>query len=81
LLFSDIRGGIYGLGDHMTPEDFRTKRKDLGLSVVALTRALSVGNHPGPNERTVRRWEKGEWPIPGMAVLAIQQLKKSKRKP
>ena len=64
----------------MTPEDFKTRRKDLGLSIVALTLALSVGNHPGPNERTVRRWEKGEWPIPGMAVLAIQQLKKSKRK-
>ena len=65
----------------MTGPEFRAHRHALGLSVNALTRALSVGNHPGPNERTVRRWEKGEWPIPGMAVLAIQQLKKSKRKP
>ena len=65
----------------MTPEDFKTKRKDLGLTINGLCDAMAVGEHHGPNERTVRRWEKGAWPIPGMAVLAIQQLKKSKRKP
>jgi DNA-binding transcriptional regulator YiaG len=64
----------------MTPEDFRTKRKDLGLSIVGLSIALGVGDHAGPNERTIRRWEKGKWPIPGMAVLAIMYLKKTNQK-
>ena len=64
----------------MTPEDFRTKRKNLGLSIVGLSIALSVGKHRGPNERTIRRWEKGKWPIPGMAVLAMRHLKKSSKK-
>jgi DNA-binding transcriptional regulator YiaG len=64
----------------MTPEDFRTKRKNLGLSIVGLSIALGVGDHAGPNERTIRRWEKGKWPIPGMAVLAIMYLKKTNQK-
>jgi DNA-binding transcriptional regulator YiaG len=62
----------------MTPEAFRASRKNLGLSIMALTIALSVGKHRGPNERTIRRWEKGEWPIPGMAILAIRHLEKTK---
>ena len=62
------------MGDHMTPEDFKTKRKDLGLTINGLCDAMAVGEHRGPNERTVRRWEKGEWPIPGMAVLALRWL-------
>ena len=65
----------------MTGPEFRATRRALGLTINGLRDAMAVGDHPGPNERTVRRWEKGEWPIPGMAVLAIQQLKKSKRKP
>jgi len=64
----------------MTPETFKSTRKDLGLSILALTSALSVGKHPGPNERTIRRWEKGEWPIPGPVVLAMRHLKKSSKK-
>lgn len=64
----------------MSPEDFKSIRKDLGLSIVGLSIALGVGKHSGPNERTIRRWEKGEWPIPGMAVLAITHLKNSNKK-
>jgi DNA-binding transcriptional regulator YiaG len=63
----------------MTPEAFRAARKDLGLSIVGLSIALGVGDHVGPNERTIRRWEKGEWPIPGPVVLAVRYLKKSTR--
>ena len=64
----------------MTPEALRAARKDLGLSIVGLSIALGVGDHAGPNERTIRRWEKGKWPIPGMAVLAIMYLKKTNQK-
>ena len=64
----------------MTPEAFRAARKNLGLSIVGLSIALGVGDHAGPNERTIRRWEKGEWPIPGPVVLAMRHLKKSSKK-
>ena len=65
----------------MTPDELKATRKDLGLSIVNLAIALGVGEHAGPNERTIRRWEKGHWPIPGMAVLAIMYLKKTNQKP
>ncbi len=64
----------------MTPEALRAARKDLGLSIVGLSIALGVGDHTGPNERTIRRWEKGDWPIPGPVVLAMRYLKKSSKK-
>jgi DNA-binding transcriptional regulator YiaG len=64
----------------MTPEAFRAARKNLGLSIVGLSIALGVGDHAGPNERTIRRWEKGEWPIPGPVVLAVRYLEKSSKK-
>jgi DNA-binding transcriptional regulator YiaG len=48
----------------MTPEAFRAARKDLGLSIVGLSIALGVGDHAGPNERTIRRWEKENGPFP-----------------
>ena len=58
----------------MTGPEFRATRRALGLTINGLCDAMAVGEHHGPNERTVRRWETGAWPIPGMAVLAILSL-------
>ena len=52
----------------MTPAEFQQARKALGLTINALADAFSM------NERTVRRWERGDIPIPGTAVLAIRYL-------
>jgi transcriptional regulator with XRE-family HTH domain len=52
----------------MTPEQFKTARKALGLTINALADAFQI------NKRTVRRWECGDFPIPGTAVLAMQYL-------
>mgnify|MGYP002073031628 CR=1 FL=1 len=52
----------------MTPEEFRTSRKFLGLTRDALASALSV--HP----RTVARWENSESAIPGPVVAALAMM-------
>ena len=58
----------------MTGPEFRERRRALGLTINGLCDAMAVGEHPGPSERTVRRLEKDQWPIPGMAVLALRWL-------
>ena len=43
----------------MTGPEFRATRRALGLTINGLCDAMAVGDHHGPNERTVRRWETG----------------------
>jgi transcriptional regulator with XRE-family HTH domain len=50
----------------MTPTELRTARTELGLSAQAFARLIGV--HDG---RTVRRWEHGEAPIPGLLPLYL----------
>ena len=52
----------------MTPTELREARATLGLSTAGLAIRLDMGTHGG---RTVRRWEAGAHPIPGMAAVAI----------
>jgi transcriptional regulator with XRE-family HTH domain len=51
----------------MTPTELRTARTELGLSAQAFARLIGV--HDG---RTVRRWEHGEAPIPGLLPLYLE---------
>lgn len=52
----------------MTPAEFKAARKALGLTINALASELRT------NERTIRRWEHGDIPIPYTAVLAMKHL-------
>ncbi len=55
----------------MTPKEFRTIRKKLGLSANEMGRALGLRGDPG---RTIRRYEAGDVEITGpvqTATLAI----------
>ena len=56
----------------MTPAEFKQARKALGLTINALASTLRT------NERTIRRWEHGDIPIPYTAVLAIKYLRLEK---
>jgi DNA-binding transcriptional regulator YiaG len=52
----------------VTPEEVREYRARYGLSQPELARLLGLA------ERTVRAWERGEWPVPQVAVLAMREL-------
>lgn len=52
----------------MTPVELRAAAAALGLSGRGLARALGV------NEKTYRRWSKGEVPIPRTVELACEAL-------
>ncbi len=57
----------------MTPTALKQARTRLGLSQAGLGLALSDPNSDSPPVagRTVRRWEAGDCPIPGPAVVAV----------
>lgn len=50
----------------MTPSELKTARRQLGLSAQAFARLIGV--HDG---RTVRRWEAGDAPIPGLLPVYL----------
>lgn len=58
--------------DKMTPADLKARRQRLGLSQGQLAQALGMAGRNG--ERTVRRWESGEYDIPGPVALALTAL-------
>ncbi len=58
----------------MTPTEFRAGRKQLGLSQAKLARLFRVGA-----TKTIGRWERGERPIAGMAVVLMKWLTTGKR--
>lgn len=49
----------------MTNDDLRAYRKREGLTQQALAAILGV------DKRTVKRWERGEYPIPGPVAAAL----------
>lgn len=55
----------------MTPAEFHTARKALGLSQTGMAEALRLGPNGG---RAIRRWESGEHPISGPVSLAVECL-------
>ena len=52
----------------MSGAEFRKRRRSAGYSQAKLCRELDVAI------RTVTRWERGETPIPQMAVLALKYI-------
>lgn len=53
----------------MTPEQLKTKLSELGLSQVGLARLIGV------SDRQVRRWVRGDTPIPKPIEMLILSLK------
>lgn len=52
----------------MTPEELKTRRKNLGLTQAQLAQILDV------KENTVFRWEKGILPISRTVELAFENI-------
>lgn len=52
----------------MTPVQFRTARKALGLTQSGMAEALSI------NKRTVQRAETGEWPVSPRTASHVRAL-------
>jgi len=55
----------------MTPDELKEARRKLGLSCQKLADHLGMGAHGG---RTIRRWERGDWPVPRPVELAVKYL-------
>ena len=58
----------------MTPADFRAARKTLGLSARGIAAALSGDAARRINPRTIRRWERGDSPIPAPVATLLPRL-------
>lgn len=56
----------------MTGAELRQTRQAMGFSLNAFA------EHLGYNERTIRRWERGEWEIPKIVVLYLCGTKQTK---
>ncbi len=53
----------------MTPTEFKTARRELGLSQNALAKRMGVTG------RTIRRWEAGDTQIPGPVIVSMRYFK------
>lgn len=56
----------------MTPEEFKSARKHLGLTVRDMADALRLSEANG--YRTVRRMESGEIPVSGPISVAVEAM-------
>lgn len=56
----------------MTPDELRTTRARLGLSLTGLAEALGV------DRMTVWRWEQGRFALPTWLPLALAELERRK---
>lgn len=54
-----------------TKEDFVKARRELGVTATQLAKTLRMGSG---SDRTIRRYEKGECPIPGPTSVAVEAL-------
>lgn len=54
-----------------TREDFVKARQDLGMSTPELAKTLRMGKGA---DRTIRRYERGDIPIPGPLSVAVEAL-------
>ena len=55
----------------MTPQEFKTHRNDLNLTLRGFAALLRMGKH---GWRTVQRWEAGTQYIPGYASLLMEVI-------
>ena len=55
----------------MTPQEFKTHRNDLNLTLRGFATLLRMGKH---GWRTVQRWEAGTQDIPGYASLLMEVI-------
>ena len=58
----------------MTPDELKSIRYALGLTVRGLADALSEPGHKPVNPRTVRRWEEGTQDIQSPVAVALRLL-------
>lgn len=54
-----------------TKEDFAIARNMLGMSTPEMAKALRMGKG---SDRTIRRYESGECPVPGPTSVAVEAL-------
>jgi len=54
-----------------TKEDFSKAKLDLGMTGTQLAKTLRMGKGA---DRTIRRYESGELPIPGPLSVAVEAL-------
>lgn len=54
-----------------TKEDFVKAKQELGMSAPQLAKVLRMGKGA---DRTIRRYEKGDIPIPGPLSVAVEAL-------
>lgn len=52
-------------------DDFKSARQELGMSASQLAKTLRMGRCA---DRTIRRYESGESPIPGPVSVAMEAL-------
>jgi len=53
----------------MTPTELRAIRKRYGLTIRGLADLLRIRD-----EKTIRRWEKGEMPVSGPASIVLELM-------
>ena len=56
----------------MTSEELKKARNALGLSAMGLARKLGMDGRW--DDRTVRRWESGQHPVPDHVVKAVKEM-------
>lgn len=54
-----------------TKDEFRNARQELGVSAAQLAKMLRMGKGA---DRTIRRYERGESPVPGPITVAVEAL-------
>lgn len=54
-----------------TKDDFKNAKQELGMSAAQLAKTLRMGKRA---DRTIRRYESGESPIPGPVTVAVEAL-------
>lgn len=52
-------------------DDFKNARQELGMSASQLAKTLRMGKCA---DRTIRRYESGESPIPGPVSVAVEAM-------
>ena len=65
----------------MTPDELKSIRYALGLSIRGLANALSDPDHKPVNPRTVRRWEEGTHDIQSPVVVALKLMMEKAKNP
>jgi len=54
-----------------TKDDFKNAKQEIGMSAAQLAKTLRMGKRA---DRTIRRYESGESPIPGPVTVAVEAL-------